>query len=92
LATSPPTLNFGYPTSAVLYAAAIVVIAACSRVGLLGPTAAFWAAYVMTRPLGASLAHWFGKPTTEGGLGFGPGPTGLVLAALIIVLVAAITV
>jgi len=85
------TLNLGYPTSAVIYAGVIVVIVCAYKVTLLGPTVAFWAAYVMTRPLGASLADWFGKPTSEGGLGVGPGPTSLALAAVIVVLVAAIT-
>ncbi len=44
----------------------------------------------MTRPLGASLADWLGKPTADGGVGFGAGPTSLVLAAAIAVLVAVI--
>ena len=57
------TLNLGYPTSAVLYAAVIAVIGLAFALRLIGPTFAFWAAYVMTRPLGASLADWFGKPT-----------------------------
>jgi len=86
------TLNLGYPTSALLFAAVIVVIAGGYKVGALGPTVAFWAAYVMTRPLGASLADWFGKPISEGGLGVGPGPTSMALAAMIVALVAAITV
>jgi uncharacterized membrane-anchored protein len=85
------TLNLGYPTSAVLYAAVIAVIALAYRRGHLGPTLAFWAAYVMTRPLGASIADWLGKPTTEGGVGVGAGTTSLVLAAVIAILVAAIS-
>ena len=86
------TLHLGYPTSAVLYAVVIAVIGLAFALRLIGPTFAFWAAYVMTRPLGASLADWFGKPTDEGGLGVGPASTSLVLAAAIVVLVGVVTV
>jgi uncharacterized membrane-anchored protein len=47
------------------------------------PILAFWFAYVITRPLGASVADWVGKPTDVGGLGVGGGPVSLVLALLI---------
>jgi uncharacterized membrane-anchored protein len=40
----------------------------------LNPTLAFWAAYVVTRPLGASFADWLGKPQGQTGLGLGDGP------------------
>jgi uncharacterized membrane-anchored protein len=43
----------------------------------------FWAAYVITRPLGASVADWLGKPTNAGGLGWGDGWVALGLAVLI---------
>jgi hypothetical protein len=38
----------------------------------LNPILAFWAAYILTRPLGASFADWFSKPT-NGGLNLGDG-------------------
>lgn len=41
------------------------------RTGVLGEVAAFWTAYVLTRPLGASIADWLAKPHSKaGGLGF----------------------
>ena len=40
----------------------------------MGPIAPFWLAYVLTRPLGASIADWLGKPPSIGGLGIGDGP------------------
>jgi uncharacterized membrane-anchored protein len=49
---------------------------------------AFWFAYVMTRPLGASFADWLGKPVNAGGLGVGSGPVTVVLALVIAVFVA----
>jgi uncharacterized membrane-anchored protein len=48
---------------------------------------AFWFAYVMTRPLGASFADWMGKSHSGGGLNYGDGPVSLVLAILIVALV-----
>ena len=52
----------------------------------------FWFAYVMTRPLGASLADWMGKSSADGGLGLGAGRVSIVLSALILVLVAVVAV
>jgi uncharacterized membrane-anchored protein len=47
----------------------------------------FWAAYVLTRPLGASIADGLGKPKNVSGMGIGDGPVAGVLVALIIILV-----
>ena len=47
--------------------------------------------YVLTRPLGASLADWMGKSTADGGLGWGPGPVSVTLAAMIVAGVAVVT-
>ncbi|HEV3287406.1 MAG TPA: hypothetical protein VG123_00275, partial [Streptosporangiaceae bacterium] len=45
---------------------------------------AFWSAYVVTRPLGASLADWVSVPHWRGGLGFGWGTVSVVLTLIII--------
>lgn len=84
------TLNLGYLVSAGLFAGAIAVVGIAFRRGL-NPVAAFWAAYVMTRPLGASLADWAGKPATAGGLGLGAAPVAGALALLTAILVAYLT-
>ena len=85
------TLGLGYAASAALYAALIALPAlAWSRFGL-HPVPAFWAAYVLTRPLGASLADWLGKPTDRSGLGLGDGPVTLIGLALLAALVAMLT-
>ncbi|WP_334173624.1 COG4705 family protein [Sinomonas sp.] len=60
--------------------------AARASLGLNG-TLAFWASYVLTRPLGASFADWTGKGPDVGGLGWGDGPVAAVLLALIVILV-----
>jgi uncharacterized membrane-anchored protein len=50
--------------------------------------AAFWTAYVITRPLGASFADWMGVSHARGGLALGTGPVTLAWAAVIVALVA----
>jgi uncharacterized membrane-anchored protein len=47
------------------------------------PILSFWFAYVVTRPIGASYADWFGKPVSVGGLGLGDGVVGGTLAAVV---------
>jgi uncharacterized membrane-anchored protein len=79
-------LHLGYLGSAVLFAAAIAVPAVAWRCGL-NPVAAFWTAYVLTRPLGASLADWLGKPRSLSGLGWGDGTVSAVAALAIVALV-----
>lgn len=82
------TLRLGYFSSIWLFAGLILLPAlGYWRLGL-NPVLAFWAAYVLTRPLGASVADWLGKPTSVGGLGLGDGPVAGALALAIIVLVA----
>jgi uncharacterized membrane-anchored protein len=80
-------LNLGFFASAVLFAVVIAVPALLWRKGWLGEVAAFWAAYVVTRPLGASFADWFGKEHSLSGLGFGDGTVTAVCAVVIVGLV-----
>jgi len=82
------TLHLGYFWSIVLFAAVITVPAAGYRWWGWNPIFCFWFAYVMTRPLGASVADWLGKPADVGGLGLGGGPVSAALAVLIAAVVA----
>jgi uncharacterized membrane-anchored protein len=84
-------LHLGYLGSAVLFGAAIAVPLVAWRLGL-HPIAAFWTAYVLTRPLGASVADWLGKPATDGGLGWGDGTVAAAGIVLIVALVGWLTV
>lgn len=80
-------LHLGYLGSAVLFAVVIAVPAvAWGRFGL-NAVAAFWTAYVITRPLGASVADWLGKPVRLGGLGWGDGAVSGLATVLIAALV-----
>ena len=83
------TLDLGYLLSGVLFAIVFLVpIAAYLWLGL-SEVAAFWFAYIVTRPLGASFADWMGVPPARGGLDWGTGPVSLGLALLIGILVVA---
>jgi uncharacterized membrane-anchored protein len=81
-------LGLGYFLSAIGYGALLVLPLVAWHRSLLGEVAAFWAAYVMTRPFGASIADWLGAPAARGGLGFGFGPVSAVLAVGFVLLVA----
>lgn len=82
------TLHLGFFASILLFAAIIAVPAVGWRRGALNPTVAFWASYVVTRPLGASIADWFAKPTRLTGLGVGDAVVSAVAFAVFIALVA----
>ncbi|MEU3369306.1 hypothetical protein ABZ734_02250 [Streptomyces sp. NPDC006660] len=81
------TLGLGYLTSGVLFTALIAVPALSGRYLGLNAVAAFWWAYVLTRPLGASFADWMGVPPNRAGLGWGTGPVTLALVVPIVALV-----
>jgi len=82
------TFKLGYFDSGVLFFIVIAVPALAYRVRALGSVAAFWSAYVVTRPLGASFADYLSKPKLISGLNWGDAPVALALAAVIAVLVA----
>jgi uncharacterized membrane-anchored protein len=81
------TLGWGFLPSGLLFLAAIAVPLVAWRLGA-NEIAAFWAAYVLTRPLGASFADWLGKDHDKGnGVGLGDGPVTLACLVLIALLV-----
>jgi uncharacterized membrane-anchored protein len=82
------TLHLGFLGSAGLFAAIIAVPAFAWWRSALNPILTFWAAYVITRPLGASFADWFGKPHSISGLGLGDGTVSAVALLVFVVLVA----
>ncbi len=82
------TLGWGFLASGLLFAVAILVPLVAWRLGT-NAIVAFWTAYVLTRPLGASFADWLGKePSIGGGRGYGDGPVALAALVLIVALVA----
>jgi len=85
------TVNLGYLPSAALFAGLILIPAIGYRWLRWNPVACFWTAYVLTRPLGASIADGLGKPRIDHGLGWGAGPVAAGLAALMVVMVGSLT-
>ncbi len=86
------TLHLGYFSSGLLFAALIAVPAIGFRWFGLNAIVAFWSAYILTRPLGASFADWMAVPAARGGLGYGTGPISVVLGVVIVVLVGCLTI
>ena len=82
------SLHLGFLDSALLFAALIAVPALGWWRGWMNPILAFWAAYVITRPLGASIADWFSKPHANSGLGLGDGLVSAIALVIFIALVA----
>jgi uncharacterized membrane-anchored protein len=85
------TLNLGFFPSVLLFAAAISIPAIGWWRFRLNPILAFWLAYIVTRPLGASFADGFSKPSNSG-LGIGDGPVSAVALLAFIGLVAYVVV
>ncbi|MGH2465285.1 MAG: COG4705 family protein [Candidatus Limnocylindrales bacterium] len=86
------TLRLGYLDSGILFAILFVIPALGYRFSGLNAVIAFWLAYILTRPFGASFADWVGRPQTLSGLGFGTGQVSLVLGVLIVALVASVSI
>ncbi|WP_338135050.1 hypothetical protein [Deinococcus psychrotolerans] len=79
------TLGLGWLISGLLFAA-LIALPVLLRVRLkLSPVLAFWWAYVITRPVGASFADWVAVTHSQGGLGLGTGVVTLGLSGLILV-------
>lgn len=85
------TLNFGYGPSAVIFAGAIATVAAAYNLLKLDAIACFWVAYILTRPLGASIGDFLAKPHIAGGLGWGTINTSIVFLVTISALVVFLT-
>jgi uncharacterized membrane-anchored protein len=97
------TLHSGYFFSGVMFAVLIAIVTASHYIakGILAAehrhqtrnaVLAFWVAYILTRPLGASFADWMGVSQARGGLNWGTGQVSLALAILIIGFVVYLTV
>lgn len=78
------TLMLGYAISAILFAAMIGAVTVAYYGLRANAIAAFWIAYILTRPLGASFGDLLSQPVANGGLGWGAaGTSGVFLAAIL---------
>jgi uncharacterized membrane-anchored protein len=81
------SLKLGYAVSAVIFLFIIIAIIASYYILKLNSVLAFWLAYILTRPFGASFGDYVSRPTKNGGLGFGTIDTSIVFLVIIILLV-----
>lgn len=77
-------LNLGYATSLVVFAAVIGIVAIAWHQFNLNPVLAFWIAYILTRPLGASSGDLLSQPRADGGLGLGTTWTSVLFLSAIL--------
>lgn len=79
--------GLGYLTAGLIFGGLIALITVGYYAKLLGPVVAFWLAYILTRPLGASLGDLITQSGANGGLGIGTMPVSGVFLVIIIALV-----
>ena len=80
--------GIGYWKAALLFGGCIALIALAWRYLGLNAILAFWMAYILTRPLGASIGDYLSQPKSDGGLGLGTTVTSVVFLVAIIAVVA----
>lgn len=85
-------LDLGYGVAALAFAGSIALIFIAYRFSLAGPVLSFWIAYILTRPLGASIGDLLAKPHIAGGMGWGTIYTSLLFVAMILALVTLLSV
>ena len=86
------TLNMGYGPTALVFAAMIGAVAFLHFGLKVNAIFAFWLAYILTRPLGASIGDYMAKPAIAGGLGWGTITTSLIFLAAILTFVVFLTI
>ena len=81
------SVGLGFEKGALVFAALIAVVAALHFFTSLPGSVLFWAAYVLTRPLGATLGDMLTKPYAQGGLNLGRFSSSFAIAAAMVVLI-----
>lgn len=81
------TGGLGYLGGAALFGGLIAVVALVYFTTNLSRVALFWAAFILTRPLGATVGDFLDKPVAQGGLNLSRSLASIVLAAAIVVIV-----
>jgi len=79
--------GLGFGGGAALIGGTIAVITALHFTTRISGTILFWAAFVLTRPLGATVGDLFTKTSEKGGLGFGTVGSSAILAAVLLALI-----
>jgi len=81
-------LGLGFERGALVFAGLIALVAVCYYTTRLPRSVLFWAAYVLTRPLGATLGDTLTKAHAEGGLALGRIASSLTIAAVMVLVIA----
>lgn len=79
--------NLGYLVGVLLFGGCIALVALAYYKFKLNPVLSFWIAYVLTRPLGASIGDYLSQAHTDGGLGLGPTMTSIIFLSAILIIV-----
>jgi uncharacterized membrane-anchored protein len=85
-------LSIGYALSALIFAAMIAAVAVAHYRLRMNAVLAFWIAYILTRPLGASIGDYLSQPRTDGGLGLGTVVTSALFLTAILAVVIFLTI
>lgn len=80
-------MKLGYLNSALMFVAMIATVTLAFYGFRVNAVLAFWIAYILTRPLGASFGDWLSQSIANGGLGLGTVTTSLVFLVTILGLV-----
>ncbi len=84
-------LQLGYGLSALIFGALIAAVTVAYYAFKANAVLAFWIAYILTRPFGASCGDLFSQPASNGGLGLGTVATSFIFLAVIVALVVFLT-
>lgn len=81
------SFSLGYFSSILVFSGLILIPLIGYLKFNMNEVLAFWFAYILTRPVGASIADWLGKPKFDGGVGVGSGTVAVILTIIIVALV-----
>jgi uncharacterized membrane-anchored protein len=79
--------GLGYDGGALVFSAALILLAALYHWTTISRVVLFWAAFILTRPLGATVGDFLDKPTSHGGLALSRPIASVVILALMVVLI-----
>jgi uncharacterized membrane-anchored protein len=82
------TNGLGFGNACLVFGAALLILSAGYFFTSVSRVFLFWAAFILTRPLGATLGDLFDKPIAQGGLAFSRYTTTVILAAAMVAIIA----
>jgi uncharacterized membrane-anchored protein len=80
-------LGLGYEGGAVLFAGALAIVALCYFFTKISRTGLFWLAFILTRPLGATIGDFLDKPHASGGLELSRYNASAVIAVIVVLMI-----